>query len=233
MKYVYFLAEHKDITMTPETWRNRILESADGIFKGLQGSGNGCEAAIFWPEHAIIEGINALKNHGDFMSSGCPYDISVEKNAPLLASWGCKSTLIGHAEQRAQISAIMKEAGVQDLSGMNRFLNRQIDLSHKNAMTAVYTVGESSQQRLRGRWQELLKAQIEIGMYQVNPAQTLLAYQPGWEITPNTLPQLEETIAYLKRVSDGMDVIVALNAADRDGVTSCRRADGWLFTLSI
>lgn len=229
MKHIYCLAEHVDVTMAPEIWREKVLEAADSIINSAEVSKEGCTTLIFWPEHAIYEGIKAVENRPGLTGSGCPYDLSVEKNVSLLASWGCKATLIGLADQRSQISAIMKEAGVQDLSGMNRYLNRQIGLSHKNGMTAVYAVGESAQQRARGRWQELLKAQIEIGMYQVNPQKTVLAYQPGWEISEQTLPQLEETIAYLKRVSDGMEVVVM----GQGEALNSRKTDGWIFTAAI
>lgn len=99
---------------------------------------------------------------------------------------GCQGTLIGHCEERNDKMGILAEAG-RDGQGpateaVNRILNQEIKCAQAAGLTVLYCIGEKSEEQ--ADWENVLGAQLDIGLDGVDKSRVVIAYEPIWSIGP-------------------------------------------------
>lgn len=103
-------------------------------------------------------------DHGAFTSS-----VSI----PMLKEIGVDWAIIGHSEKR-------QYEGETDLD-----CNRKIRALCSNGMHAIYCVGESAKEYDQGLTKDVIRAQVEVGLMNLDREQinnVVIAYEPVWSI---------------------------------------------------
>ena len=88
---------------------------------------------------------------------------TTNRPASIVKAMGCTSTLIGHCEERGDKKGILAEAGVTDMSAVNRLLNQEIKCAQEAGLTVLYCIGETSEEQ--PLWEQVLGEQLEAGPY--------------------------------------------------------------------
>ena len=152
---------------------------------------------------------------------------------------GCESTLIGHCEERNDKMGILAEAGVTGeaaAAAVNRLLNQQIKAAQAAGLTVLYCIGEKSEEQ--ERWQDVLGAQLDIGLNGVDKSRVVIAYEPIWSIgpgkTPADKPYIEKIARFVKERTGGMDVVYGggLKQDNAEMLASIAEIDGGLIALT-
>ena len=107
---------------------------------------------------------------------------TTNRPAAAMAALGCESVIIGHCEERNDKGGILAEAGVTDTAAVNRLLNREIRAALSQGLKVLYCIGEKSEEQ--EKWQEVLGAQLDIGLEGVDRSKVVIAYEPVWSIGP-------------------------------------------------
>ena len=117
-----------------------------------------------------------------------------EVSAPMVASTGAKYVILGHSERRqyyGETSAILRE---------------KLALALANGLKPIFCVGEVLEQREDGSFNDVVKAQVEEGLFQLSPeefANVILAYEPVWAIGTGktaTAEQAQDMHAHIRKV---------------------------------
>lgn len=156
-----------------------------------------------------------------------------------IAEMGCESTLIGHCEERNDKMGILAEAGVDSVvaaSAVNRILNAEIKAAQAAGLTVLYCIGEKSEEQ--AMWQDVLGAQLGIGLEGVDKSRVVIAYEPIWSIgpgkTPADKPYIEKIARFVKERTGGMDVVYGggLKTDNAQMLASIEEIDGGLIALT-
>ena len=156
-----------------------------------------------------------------------------------IAEMGCESTLIGHCEERNDKMGILAEAGVDSVvaaSAVNRILNAEIKAAQAAGLTVLYCIGEKSEEQ--AMWQDVLGAQLGIGLEGVDRSRVVIAYEPIWSIgpgkTPADKPYIEKIARFVKERTGGMDVVYGggLKTDNAQMLASIEEIDGGLIALT-
>lgn len=156
-----------------------------------------------------------------------------------VAEMGCESTLIGHCEERNDKMGILAEAGedaVVAASAVNRILNAEIKAAQAAGLTVLYCIGEKSEEQ--AMWQDVLGAQLGIGLEGVDRSRVVIAYEPIWSIgpgkTPADKPYIEKIARFVKERTGGMDVVYGggLKTDNAQMLASIEEIDGGLIALT-
>ena len=156
-----------------------------------------------------------------------------------VAEMGCESTLIGHCEERNDKMGILAEAGVDSVvaaSAVNRILNAEIKAAQAAGLTVLYCIGEKSEEQ--AMWQDVLGAQLDIGLAGVDRSRVVIAYEPIWSIgpgkTPADKPYIEKIARFVKERTGGMDVVYGggLKTDNAQMLASIEEIDGGLIALT-
>ena len=149
---------------------------------------------------------------------------------------GCDAVIIGHCEERNFLNGILEEAGVQDSPAVNRILNQEVRAAVNRGLKVLYCIGEKSEEQ--DRWQEVLDAQLEIGLQDVDRSMVSIAYEPVWSIGPGKTPAGKEYITmiagFVKEKTDGMDLVYGggLKQDNAEMLASIKDIDGGLIALT-
>lgn len=152
---------------------------------------------------------------------------------------GCESTLIGHCEERNDKLGVLAEAGVAGAAAtdaVNRLMNAEIKAAQAAGLTVLYCIGERSEEQ--GRWQEVLGAQLDMGLDGVDKARVVIAYEPIWSIgpgkTPADQPYITKIARFVKERTGGMDVVYGggLKKDNARMLASIPEIDGGLIALT-
>ena len=92
--------------------------------------------------------------------------------ASIVRAMGCKSTLIGHCEERNDKKGILSEAGVTDFSAVNRLLNQEIKCAQAEGLTVLYCIGETSEEQ--PEWEKVLGQQLDAGLDGVDKSRVVI-----------------------------------------------------------
>ena len=117
-----------------------------------------------------------------------------EVAASMIAALGCKYVILGHSERR------------QYYGETSETLNRKMEQAYANDLVPIYCVGENLDEREAGKHFDVVKAQIEEGVYNLTPEQfgkLVIAYEPVWAIGTGktaTAEQAQEIHAYIRKV---------------------------------
>lgn len=156
-----------------------------------------------------------------------------------IAEMGCESTLIGHCEERNDKMGILAEAGVDPVvaaGAVNRILNTEIKAAQAAGLTVLYCIGEKSEEQ--AMWQDVLGAQLDIGLEGVDRSRVVIAYEPIWSIgpgkTPADKPYIEKIARFVKERTGGMDVVYGggLKTDNAQMLASIEEIDGGLIALT-
>ena len=156
-----------------------------------------------------------------------------------IAEMGCESTLIGHCEERNDKMGILAEAGVDPVvaaGAVNRILNAEIKAAQAAGLTVLYCIGEKSEEQ--AMWQDVLGAQLVIGLAGVDRSRVVIAYEPIWSIgpgkTPADKPYIEKIARFVKERTGGMDVVYGggLKTDNAQMLASIEEIDGGLIALT-
>ena len=161
---------------------------------------------------------------------------TTNRPASIVKAMGCTSTLIGHCEERNDKKGILAEAGVTDMSAVNRLLNQEIRCAQEAGLTVLYCIGETSEEQ--ERWESVLGQQLDVGLEGVDRSQVVIGYEPVWSIGPGKTPAGKEYITkiarFVKERTRGMDVVYGggLKADNAAMLASIAEIDGGLIALT-
>ncbi len=96
-----------------------------------------------------------------------------EISAKMLKSVGAKTVIVGHSERR--------EIFHED----NLVLAEKVNTALENEMTVIFCIGEELSDRKKGTYFELIKTQLEEGLFHVSNdswENIIVAYEPVWAI---------------------------------------------------
>ena len=161
---------------------------------------------------------------------------TTNRTANIVKAMGCTSTLIGHCEERNDKKGILAEAGVTDMSAVNRLLNQEILCAQKAGLTVLYCIGETVEEQ--DRWQEVLGGQLDVGLAGADRSKIVIGYEPVWSIgpgkTPADKPYIEKIARFVKERTGGMDVVYGggLKADNAAMLASIGEIDGGLIALT-
>ncbi len=113
--------------------------------------------------------------------------------AAAMKAAGCEAVIIGHCEERNNLTGILAEAGCKDTKAVNRILNQEVKCAVSQGMKVLYCIGEKSEEL--EQWQEVLGEQLEIGLQDVDKSMVTIAYEPVWSIGPGKTPADKEYLA--------------------------------------
>ena len=161
---------------------------------------------------------------------------TTNRPASIVKAMGCTSTLIGHCEERNDKKGILAEAGVTDMSAVNRLLNQEIRCAQEAGLTVLYCIGETSEEQ--ERWESVLGQQLDVGLEGVDRSRVVIGYEPVWSIGPGKTPAGKEYITkiarFVKERTRGMDVVYGggLKADNAAMLASIAEIDGGLIALT-
>lgn len=96
-----------------------------------------------------------------------------EVSAAMLKSVGANTVILGHSERREQFG--------ED----NALLAEKLNTALENGMTVIFCVGEELKDRKGGRYFDVVKKQLEEGMFHISEEswqKIVVAYEPVWAI---------------------------------------------------
>lgn len=254
MKYIFLNLKRFDIPpelggvnrlALPQMWGQTIVDRTQGGLEAYRGK---AEFVDFFPEAHLISAVGA-RTPDSLVEIGCQgvfrEDTSIGGNfgafttnrpAHIAAALGCGWTLIGHCEERADKAGILAEAGVTDIVAVNRLLNKQIKAAQAAGLKVLYCIGEKSEEQ--AQWQEVLGAQLSIGLDGVDMDKTVIAYEPIWSIgpgkTPADKPYIEKIARFVQEKTGGMDVVYGggLKTDNAEMLASISEINGGLIALT-
>ena len=227
-------------------WGGYIVENTQDALKSYDPSA--VEFAMYFPEAHLLSA-SAAKNEGSPIQIGCQSvfreDVAPGGNfgafttnrpAAAMKAVGCTTTIIGHCEERNDKAGILAEAGVTDTAAVNRLLNKEIRAAIAQGLTVLYCIGEKSEEQ--EQWQEVLGAQLDIGLEGVDTSKVVIAYEPIWSIgpgkTPADKPYIQKIASFVKERIGGMDVVYGggLKKDNAAMLASIPEIDGGLIALT-
>ena len=161
---------------------------------------------------------------------------TTNRPASIVKAMGCSSTLIGHCEERNDKKGILAEAGVADMSAVNRLLNQEIRCAQDAGLTVLYCIGETSEEQ--PDWERVLGEQLDTGLDGVDKSKIVIGYEPVWSIGPGKTPADKDYITkiarFVKERTGGMDVVYGggLKADNAAMLASIDEIDGGLIALT-
>ena len=161
---------------------------------------------------------------------------TTNRPASSMKALGCDHTIIGHCEERCDKGGILAEGGVTAPDAVNRLLNQEVRQAVGQGLRVLYCIGETSEEQ--ERWQEVLRAQLEIGLEGVDRSRVVIGYEPVWSIGPGKTPADEAYITkiarFIKEVTGGMDVVYGggLKEDNAEMLAGIGEIDGGLIALT-
>lgn len=117
-----------------------------------------------------------------------------EVSPAMIAGCGAQYVIIGHSERRAYFH--------ED----NATLAKKVNLTLSNQLIPIYCCGETLEERENGKMFDVVKQQIEEGLFHLDPTLfeiLLIAYEPVWAIGTGktaTPEQAGEMHAYIRKL---------------------------------
>ena len=255
MKHIYLNLKRFD---TPAEYGgvNRLAPVKDwgaAVVNGTQEAlkkyePNQVEFVQYLPESHLLNAVAALSEdspvqigsqgvyRADTAVGGNFGSFTTNRTANIVKAMGCTSTLIGHCEERNDKKGILAEAGLTDMSAVNRLLNQEILRAQEAGLKILYCIGETSEEQ--NRWQEVLGEQLDVGLTGTDRSRIVIGYEPVWSIgpgkTPADKPYIQKIARFVKERTGGMDVVYGggLKADNAAMLASIEEIDGGLIALT-
>ena len=161
---------------------------------------------------------------------------TTNRPAHAAAARGCEWTLIGHCEERADKAGVLAEAGVTNPNAVSRLLNQELKAAQAAGLSVLYCIGEKSEEQ--DAWQEVLGAQLDIGLDGADKNSVVVAYEPVWSIGPGKKPAdkpyIEKIAQFVKDRTGGLPVVYGggLKTDNAAMLASIEAIDGGLIALT-
>lgn len=161
---------------------------------------------------------------------------TTNRPAAAMRALGCMDTIIGHCEERRDKAGILAEAGVEDAAAVNRLLNREIRYAQRQGMRVLYCIGETEAEQ--PMWEDVLGAQLAIGLESCDLSGIVIGYEPVWSIGPGKTPAGREYIQmiarFVKERTGGLPVVYGggLKTDNAEMLASIPEIDGGLIALT-
>jgi len=147
-----------------------------------------------------------------------------EVNPTQLYSYGVKYVIVGHSERRQE----KQERNVE----INQKIKRALDCN----ITPILCIGESSAEREKDLYKDVLSSEITIAMRdltETDKAKIIIAYEPIWSIGTGIIPttdQIDEAFAYIKEYLPNNKILYGGSANENniEELNKCKYIDGYL-----
>ncbi len=206
------------------------------------------EFAHFYPESQIPGAVLACAG-SDVLKIGCQgvyrEDVSVggsfgafttNRPAAAMAALGCRSTIVGHCEERKDKNELFALAGGSDKTLVNKVLNNEIKCALNRGLDVLYCIGEQADEV--EHWDDVIRTQLLTGLEDCDLSRIVIAYEPVWSIGPGKTPAGKEYITKVARlVKETLgDIPVVygggLKAENAAMLASIHEIDGGLIALT-
>ena len=187
-----------------ENWAETIICA---VKEALRPYCSRAEFVIFFPEAHVI---SAAKAGRETWRLGCQgvFRTDVEKGgnfgafttgrtAKSMTALGCEYTIIGHCEERKNLLEIMERGKGKSVSGVHSILNEEILCAQRAGLRVLYCIGEQAEET--GRWEDVLRTQLEEGLRGVDLDRVVIGYEPLWAIGPGRPVPTQEDIRKVAR----------------------------------
>lgn len=255
MKHIYLNLKRFDVPVSlggvnrlapVQEWGKTIVENTQDALRKYDPQK--VEFVQFLPEAHLLQAAAALSENSPLQigSQGVYRDntavggnfgaFTTNRPASIVKAMGCAATLIGHCEERNDKKGILAEAGVSDMSAVNRLLNKEIKCAMDAGLKVVYCIGETSEEQ--PQWEQVLGEQLSVGLEGVDKSKVVIAYEPVWSIGPGETPAGKDYITkiarFVKERTDGVDVVYGggLKADNAAMLASIEEIDGGLIALT-
>ena len=143
-----------------------------------------CEVAICPPFPLILSAYEQTKNI-QIGAQNCHADINGahtgEVSAEMLTEVGAQLIIVGHSERR------------QDNYERNDIVKLKSEAVHRAGATAVVCIGETLKERETDKTLSVLQEQMLNSLPKnVNPLNTVVAYEPVWAIGTGLVPEIDQ-----------------------------------------
>ena len=143
-----------------------------------------CEVAICPPFPLILSAYEQTKNI-QIGAQNCHTDINGahtgEVSAEMLTEVGAQLIIVGHSERR------------QDNYESNDIVKLKSEAVHRAGATAVICIGETLKERETDKTLSVLQEQMLNSLPKnVNPLNTVVAYEPVWAIGTGLVPEIDQ-----------------------------------------
>lgn len=175
------------------------VKLAEEVNEALKNTSAKCDVVICTPfTHlasvasvidANILGLGA-ENCADHVSGAYTGEVS----AAMVASTGARYVILGHSERRQYYGETAET------------LREKVALALANGLTPIFCIGEVLAERENGTYNEVVKAQIVDGLFQLSAedfGKIILAYEPVWAIGTGktaTADQAQDMHAHIRNV---------------------------------
>lgn len=255
MKHIYLNLKRFDVPVSlggvnrlapVQEWGKTIVENTQDALRKYDPQK--VEFVQFLPEAHLLQAVAALSENSPLQigSQGVYRDntavggnfgaFTTNRPASIVKAMGCAATLIGHCEERNDKKGILAEAGVSDMSAVNRLLNKEIKCAMDAGLKVVYCISETSEEQ--PQWEQVLGEQLSVGLDGVDKSKVVIAYEPVWSIGPGKTPAGKDYITkiarFVKEQTGGMDVVYGggLKADNAAMLASIEEIDGGLIALT-
>lgn len=230
-------------------WGHKIVQSVLPALAELK-TDHDVEFTIYFPEAHLLPALLALDSDPN-LAIGCQSvfrqdtakggnfgAFTSHRTANSMKQLGITSTLIGHLEERLDKVGMMTGLGVNHPAYIDGLFNQEIEAAQAAGLDVLYCIGETADERAEGRWQEVLKQQLEVGLKNRDLESIVIAYEPVWAIgvgkQPPTTQEVAEVVAYIKSLLPGVEVIYGggLKQANAQDLASIKELDGGLIALT-
>jgi triosephosphate isomerase len=129
-----------------------------------------------------------------------------EVSSKMLKDAGCKFVIVGHSERRLY------------LGETNETVNKKLKASLKNELTPIFCIGETLDEREKGKTFEILDNQINNGLLDLSENEVLkiiFAYEPVWAIGTGRTAIPQQAQEAQKYIRDLLKKMYNLEVADR------------------
>lgn len=218
MKHIYLNLKRFDIPRefggvnsiaAVEKWAEYIIGGTEGSLRKYAKKAGDVEFTMYFPEAHILSAA-AARSADSPIKLGCQgvyrEDTSIggkfgafttNHTANSVRALGCESAIIGHCEERNDISDILAEAGVKDFAAVNRLINKEVLAAQAAGLDVLYCIGETAEQQ--ERWEEILERQLTLGLAGADLSHVAIAYEPIWSIGPGKTPADADYIRKITR----------------------------------
>ena len=255
MKHIYLNLKRFDVPaefggvnrgLPLQTWGHDIVTQTQGEL--MRYGPTEVEFVQYFPEAHILSAVAALCENSP-VQIGCQsvYRMNTavggnfgaftsNRPASIAKAMGCTSTIIGHCEERSDLTGVLAEAGIVDGAAVNHLLNQKIKVSLDQGLTVLYCIGEKREEQ--DHWQQVLGDQLAIGLDGIDTSKVVIAYEPVWSIgpgrTPADKPYITKVSRFIKDVTGGLDVVYGggLKSENAEMLASIDEIDGGLIALT-
>ena len=192
-------------------WAEHIIRA---IKDDLDALAEHTEFAIFFPEAHIIPAAKAKNSswklgcqgvYRDDVSKGGNFGaFTTGRTAKSMKALGCEYTIIGHCEERKDISSIIAAGNGNCPEAVNEILNKEVLQAQAAGLKVLFCVGEKTEEV--GQRREVIRSQLIEGLKGVDLSNVVIGYEPLWAIGPGrpvpTAEDIREVTLLCKSIAD-------------------------------